>query len=122
MTTKQQLWSERVAAWQASGKTSEEFCRGSEFKPLQLRHWASLLRRLAARGAAQGGGGVRVAPVILRRGRRPKALGADLQSRPAPDGSPLTLEIGQVRIAVRRGFDREALAAVLQVLQVGGPR
>ena len=114
MTAKQQLWSERVSAWKASGKTSDAFSEGAEFTGMQLRHWSSVLRRRRAKErGAKPAGGIRMA--LVRRGR-PKG------SKSTTESKPLTLEIGAVRIAVVRGFDREVLTSVLEVLKVGGAR
>ena len=102
MTTTQEKWSTRVTAWRSSGETAPTFCTGKGFSASGLRYWASRLERPAAQGE------VRIARVV--RGASPAA----------PTDSPIVVEAGGLRVAVRRGFDAEALRAVLAVL--GGGR
>jgi hypothetical protein len=105
MTETQSKWAERVKAWKASGDTAPVFCDGKGFTPGGLRYWASQLRKIG--GRAQGGE-VRLARVV----RAP---------RPAPVAeTPILIEVGAARLGVRRGFDPEALRAVLELL--GGGR
>ena len=97
-------WAGRVAEWKASGLSSPEFCRGKDFTPGGLRHWAHRL------GQTSGPMEVRLARVVRV---------SSLRSRPVtpvvvPD---LVVEVGVARITVRRGFDRETLAGVLDVLE-----
>jgi transposase len=98
MTTTQAKWAARVAAWRSSGQTAPEFCKGKEFSPGGLRYWSSRL------GQGETTREVRMARVV-------RAV-----PEPAPIQSPIVVEIGGARIAVRRGFDKEALRAVLAVL------
>lgn len=121
MTTKQKLWSERITAWRASGKTAEEFRHGSEFTAQQLRYWAYVLRQRAAKEAAapEAKSAMRIARVVRNKvARAEKKAGGGAEA----GASALMLEMGSVRIAVRRGFDRETLASVLEVLKAGGHR
>ena len=105
------MWSERVEAWLASGLTSKAFCEGKEFTAGGLRHWAYRLRQTRPR--KQGTLAVRVAKVVPV--PRPSPV-----PEPAPPSAPLVLEVGGVRIAVRPGFDRPTLAAVVDVLSARG--
>lgn len=100
-------WTKRVADWRASGETAGEFCDGKPFSVSTLRWWSSRLTR--DRGSASAARGIRVALV--------ERVAA------APPDSPaqaLVIELGAARIAVRRGFDRETLAAVLDVVALRG--
>ena len=93
-------WAERVAAWRASGETAPAFCAGKGFEPSTLRFWASRLGSLQRREAPRE---VRIARVT--------------RSVPAPDvDSPIVVELGGARVGVRRGFDRDVLRAVIEVL------
>lgn len=96
MTTEAK-WASRVAAWRASGRSATEFCVGKDFRPGGLRYWASRLRR----------GGEPSRDVHLAKVVAPGSLEAD---------TPIVLEVGGVRVAVRRGFDREVLQGVVEVL------
>lgn len=105
------MWSERVEAWRSSGLTSKAFCEGKDFTAGGLRHWAYRLRQTRPR--KQGTLSVRVAKVVPV--PRPSPA-----PEPAPPSAPLVLEVGGVRIAVRPGFDRPTLAAVVDVLSARG--
>lgn len=109
-------WVKRVAEWRASGLTAPVFCQGQPFTPGGLRCWASLLGREERRKAAAPA--LRLGRVL----RRPTAAAAPEVPRPdrcrpvlAPTAA-LTVECGALRVAVRPGFDRATLAAVLDVL------
>jgi len=103
-------WARRVAEWKSSGLSSTKYCEGKPFTPGGLRHWAHRLRHGDPRGRTT----VRVAKVV--RLSRPKPPPPDESaSVPMPD---IILALGGARIAVRPGFDRATLAAVLEV--VGG--
>jgi hypothetical protein len=106
MTETESKWAERVAGWQASGQTAPAFCKGKEFTPSGLRYWASRLRRSEPASRADG---VRLARVVR----------AAPRSAPMAE-TPILIEVGNARLGVRRGFDAEALRAVLDLL--GGGR
>ncbi len=92
MTDNESRWAERVAAWRASGATAPVFCKDKDFTASGLRYWASKL------------GNVRLARVV--------------RAAPAPHEteSPILLEVGAVRLGIRRGFDPATLRAILEVL------
>jgi hypothetical protein len=105
MTETEQRWAARVAEWRASGQTAPVFCKGKDFTPGGLRYWAS---RLGNAGQSARAKEVRIARVV----RAPQ---------PAPTAeTPIVIELGAARLGVRRGFDPEALRAVLDLL--GGRR
>lgn len=107
------MWSERVEAWRSSGLTSKAFCEGKDFTAGGLRHWAYRLRQTRPRKPDTLA--VRVAKVVpVPRGPRPPSVPESVPS------VPLVLEVGGVRIAVRPGFDRPTLAAVVDVLSARG--
>ena len=101
-----------MAEWKSSGLTSEKYCEGKSFTAGGLRHWAYRLRQTKARKPVAM---VRIAKVVPR--AVPLAPMAQPQSPEA-----LFVEIGPVRVAVRPGFDRAALAAVIDVLAARGVR
>jgi transposase len=98
MTKTQAKWAARVAAWRTSGQTAPEFCQGKEFSPGGLRYWSSRLGRGDVGGEVRMARVIRAAPVL------------------EPRVSPIVVEVGGARVAVPRGFDPEALRAVLAVL------
>jgi hypothetical protein len=101
MTETETTWAGRVEAWRASGETAPVFCKGKGFSPGGLRYWASRL------GKTGPGKDVRLARVV--RGRATETA-----------ETPILIEVGVARVGVQRGFDPEALRAVLEVL--GGRR
>lgn len=98
-----ETWAKRVAEWKASGLSSPAFCAGKEFTAGGLRHWA---HRLSHGDPPHPR--VRVARVV-RMGRVGNAPAGDQRAE-------VYVEIGTARIAVRPGFDRETVAALVEVL------
>src|SRR5690242_13312427 len=107
MTETESKWDERVKAWQASGQTAPAFCQGKDFTPGGLRYWAHRLRTAGPPAPAKE---VRLARVVR----------ASPPASPRLPETPIVIEVGAARLAVQRGFDPEALRAVLEVL--GGGR
>jgi hypothetical protein len=101
VNTTQAKWAERVAAWRKSGDTAPAFCAGKGFEASTLRYWASRLRRPEVVSGPRDE--VRIARVV--RG----TAGGDVDS-------PIVVEVGRARIAIRRGCDRDALRAVFELL------
>jgi hypothetical protein len=93
-------WSARVEAWQRSGVSARAFCEDKDFREGGLRYWASRLRREAA---AEAKPAVRLARIVGG------AAESDVET-------PIVVEVSGVRVGVRRGFDREALRAVLELV------
>jgi hypothetical protein len=132
------LWAERVAAWRASGLTSEEFSRGREFTAGGLRHWAYRLGKTTKRGQIRTAAAkadarrrqplkperVRLARVVREASPEGTRSTAPTGGAPAPTATApaVTVELGRFRIAVAAGCDRETLATVLSVLDRGGTR
>jgi hypothetical protein len=100
MTTEEK-WKERVDGWRASGQTAAEYSEGKPFKAGGLRYWSSRLGRARADR-------IRIARVV----RTSEAV--------LKVDTPIVIEVGALRLAVRRGVDQEALRVVLGVL--GGGR
>jgi len=94
------MWSERVAAWKASGKTPEAFTRGEPFAPSTLRWWSSRLRRrVPSREEAKSPPSVAMVKVVRT-------------SEPAA----LVVEVGRARILVGEQFSASLLARVVAAL------
>lgn len=112
-------WSSRVAAWRTSGQTSEEFCKGRDFTPGGLRHWAHRLGKTRSYTRRNAPVIASAAPVRLARVVRIPA--SETRHRaPVAGAVALTVELGSARILVPPGFDRATFAAVLDVLGVPG--
>ena len=108
------MWAERIADWKASGLTSVAYCEGKPFTAGGLRHWAYLLRQVTPRQPVALAAQVRVAKVVPI----PRPAPAVVAPSQAPE--TLVVEVGNARIAVRPGFDRATLAAVVEVLSARG--
>ena len=108
-----EIWQQRVAAWQASGQRSEDFCAREEFSAALMRHWAWRLGLTRRRGkrAEQ-----RVAPVRLARVVRTGAPAAVRACEARVTEGAIRIEVGRVRVEVLVGVDAATLATVLRVL------
>jgi hypothetical protein len=109
MTTEAK-WSARVDAWRGSGLSARDFCEGKEYTASGLRYWSSRLGRVQEERKAQAD----AAPKEVRIARLVRTSVA------AEAETPIVIEMGGARVGVRRGFDRGALRAILDVL--GGTR
>jgi len=112
----QETWASRVQEWKASGLTSARYCEGKPFTAGGLRHWAYRLGR--GRSSSEGEG-IRLAKVV--RIPSPKTPTVD-EATEGGEQPALVLAVGAVRIEVRSGFDRDTLAAVLELLATTGSR
>ena len=104
-------WAKRVEAWRGSGQTAARFCEGREFSVGSLRSWSSHLGRLSRDETRPT---IRMARVVRR-----SAISSDGIAIATSVGA-IVVEIGGARVAVRAGFDRDTLAAVLDVLASRG--
>lgn len=95
------MWTERVRSWRESGETAEAFAEGKGFAGSTLRFWSSRLGRTVS------------APRLVQ--LVPKATAPVSVTA----SSSLEIEIGDARVRVARGFDRELLAEVVGVLRRG---
>jgi hypothetical protein len=96
-------WSERVAAWRASGKSAAAFCDKHGYSAKSLQWWSSELRR---RGQAMA---TREPQVKLARVVRARSA--------APSTAPsVVVSVGEARVEVRAGADRATLELVLGAL------
>ncbi len=128
--TKTDTWAARVAAWRASGQTSEDYCSDKDFTAGALRHWSSRLKRVRAselEAAIDAAPALRLARVVRRRGRqRASATKGRVETSAERDRDAMsaTIEVsmGEVRVLVRDGFRRSTLLEVLAVLEERGVR
>ena len=100
-----EVWQGRVAEWRRSGLTSDQFCEGRDYSAGSLRHWSYQLRKRAKTAGA----------AAVSRESTPVAF-ARVVREPTTDHDAIVIDVGAVRVAVRRGFDRETLGAVLYLL------
>ncbi|MCK6572445.1 hypothetical protein L6V77_15260 [Myxococcota bacterium] len=109
-------WKRRVAQWKASGLTAAEFAADRGYAPATLKWWSSRLNTGSVREEAHAPSDrpaltLPLARLVVRR------EGSSSAGESATE-TPITLEVGAVRLAVRRGFDAEVLRQLLAVLGV----
>ncbi|WP_394821485.1 IS66 family insertion sequence element accessory protein TnpA [Pendulispora albinea] len=94
MTETEKKWQERVLAWKASGKSSEEFAQGQGYAAITLQQWGFRLRKKEREAKTE--------TVALARVLRSDAT-------PSFASPTMAVDIGGARIEVRAGFDRALL-------------
>jgi hypothetical protein len=113
---KRAIWAERVAEWKASGLTSEKYCEGKFFTANLLRQWAYQLRHEEPHRPKETS--VRIARVVRRQAELRNSVPVETapsEASPAASAA-LVVECSGMRLVVQSGFDRQTLAAVLDVL------
>ena len=105
-------WLERARSWKASGKTCADFTSKEDYSEHSLRWWAWKLR--------SDGEDIEAPPRSAKRRRRkqrkPLKL-VELVADSTEPPSPMTMRVGAIEVHVARGFDRELLGSVLDVLE-----
>jgi hypothetical protein len=105
-----QVWRQRVQAWRASRKRSDEFCEGRDFSAGLLRHWAWRLgltrKRRRKEPAAAPHRHIQLARVVVPAPSRSSAGSRD----------GIEVQMGSARVHVRPGFDAETLTTTLTAL------
>jgi hypothetical protein len=115
--TREAFWREAIVAWADSGLAQVEFCRLRGLDLARFRRYRTkLTRRAQGAGDAQRGV-ISSTPLAVR-----EAVSefVEVQLATAPTSGPVSLEVMLAngrRIGVRAGFDREALRAVVGVLE-----
>jgi|WetSurSiteA1Bulk_404760.scaffolds.fasta_scaffold263136_1 hypothetical protein len=119
-----ELWSQRVSAWKASGLTSVAYCEGKPFTPGGLRHWAYRLGQSRRRQQKEEKTPIRIAQVVRLQASANAPETPPAQSLASPPEKSvveaLVIECGAMRVAVRPGFDRGTLEAVLDIVASRG--
>ena len=105
-------WTERVAAWRASGLTADQFCAGRDFACRTLLRWSSELGRSAA------GPTIRLARAEAVPKKPEIALARVVRTRPTVEipGAAIVIVVDGARVEVGRGASREVLTMVLDAL------
>lgn len=99
------VWTERVAAWKRSGLSAEAFAARYAVSPKTLAWWKWKLATPRVENSAS----LTLVPVRIA---APSAAAAE-------GTTPIEVEIEGCIVRVRAGFDRAALAAVVDVLRGG---
>lgn len=115
-----------MSEWKASGQTWGAYCKSKPFTAGGLRYWTL---RLGHKGYAPEADKPVVDKPVVRIARILRGPAAEAPRKPSPEPvpiaraavpEPLVIECGAMRVAVRPDFDRETLAAVLDVLASRG--
>ena len=112
--TKEARWGELVRAWRASGQTARAFAMSRGVSDSSLRWWEKQLAKRSAVEAPPPSAGARLAKPAPRSPSLARVVrpGEDVADK---DGG-IALVVGEITIAVRRGFDRTLLREVVQAL------
>ena len=104
-------WLERVRSWKASGKTRAEFAAKKDYSERSLGWWAWKLR--------SEGEAIDAKPQKAgRTAKKPRSIElVELVTQADSPSSGLAMRVGAVELLVDRGFDRELLGSVLDVLE-----
>lgn len=101
-------WLERVRSWKASGQGLGEFAKDQEYSAQSLERWAL---KLSVEGET-------LEPKKATRSKTAKPLPlVEVVPDAHGDAEPLRMRVGAVELMLGRGFDREVLAKVLDVLE-----
>jgi hypothetical protein len=112
--TKEARWGEHVRAWRASGQTARAFAISRGISDSSLRWWEKHLAKRAAVNAPP--------PSPMARPSKPTTRSPSLARVVRPgdavtdEDAGIALVVGEITIAVRRGFDRALLREVVQAL------
>ena len=109
-------WTERVAAWRASGLTADQFCAGRDFACRTLLRWSSELGRTAVGPTIRF---ARAVPVPVPVPKKPEiALARVIRTRAPVEipGAAIVIVVDGARVEVGRGAAREVLLMVLDAL------
>jgi len=118
-------WAARVKEWQASGKTSREFCVGRSFRPKNLVWWSSHFKRQATASRAKTG--VTLARVVrtavtaepgTSKSKPKPVVAGDRQ----PGSAPIVVRVGRACVEISGGADRSVLVTVLEALVMAGEK
>ncbi len=112
--TKEARWGELVRAWRASGQTARAFAIARGVSDSSLRWWEKQLAKRSAVEAAPPSPGARLAKPATRSPSLARVVRPG-EGVPEEDAG-IALVVGEITIAVRRGFDRTLLRDVVQAL------
>ncbi len=116
----QERWAERIREWRESGLSAEDFARGKDYEGSSLR-WAASQLQVASASPGE-------APPSARSRSRRRAVSRLAVPTGAPpflpvrsvaaktEATEMIVEVGDVRIRVRRGVDVSLLGDVVRAL------
>jgi len=99
-TEQQQLWAERIEAYQRSEQKVSEWCNANNLMPYQLRYWLKKNR-------------TQPATTIRTTQWLPIEIRGNEETLMEPS---LLIKVGQASVEVKRGFDAKLLLEIVQNL------
>ncbi len=96
------IWEDRLAQYEASGSSIAAWCKEQDIRESQFYHWRKKLRN----GQPEKTQSVEWLPLEFQHTKKSRLV-ADF----------ITVHIGQAKIQIRKGFDRQLLQEIIQVLQ-----
>jgi len=109
--TKEARWGEHVRAWRASGQTARAFAMSRGISDSSLRWWEKQLEKRSAASVPLSSPGARVSKPTTRSPSLARVVRPD--EAVTDEDAGIALVVGEITIAVRRGFDRTLLRDVL---------
>ncbi len=113
----EKVWSERVAAWRASGLTAKEFTAGQPFSAQQLWNWSYRLRRARPAPPTPVTDPRPAAHAVRKCVRLARVVRVAASAPPVPPAMGLVVEWHGARIAVPPAFDRATFSSVLDTIE-----
>jgi DNA-binding transcriptional regulator YiaG len=102
------MWTERVAAWRASGMTVAEYADKLGVHPSTLRNWERRTEKHMATRSEEKASSLKMVSLV-----RKVPL---MTSAAAVKAAPVVIEIGGARLLVTADADERALSLALRVL------
>ena len=96
-----------MADWKASGLTAAAYAQPRGWSPSTLKWWSSQLNRQEVAAEAS----MRFVRLVAAPAPTPP---------PSPSPPAMLLELGDARLVLPPGFDRDDLAVVLDLVRAGG--
>ncbi|MGG4345112.1 IS66 family insertion sequence element accessory protein TnpA [Paenibacillus lautus] len=97
--TLQEIWENRIAAYQESGQTMKAWCAEQNLTVHQLKYWLSKAQRQHSPAATS------------------TTFRAVAVTAPEAESASLWVKVGSARIAVRPGFEPQLLRDVVAALE-----
>lgn len=112
---RQSLWADRIRSWKASGRSADSFARELGFSGQALRYWTQRLGLNDSTATASPPSKKKTPPSPPNPPPPPPRF-VPVVSTKLPSSDELLLELGAVRLRVRKGFDPDLLRSVVLTL------
>jgi hypothetical protein len=117
---RQSLWADRIHSWKSSGRSADAFARGHGFSGQALRYWAERLGLHGSSASSSSSRSPKKSKKITPSSHNPPPSSpprfVQVVTAHLPSSDELLLELGAVRLRVRKGFDPDLLRSVVLTL------